>query len=654
MDAVERARQIAAKFAGGGASTGGGSVLGKRGADTQADVGGKRDKIYLPVNEYPDVKFIGLIVGPGAATIKKLQADSGARIAIRGQGSKKVPSANPTAEDMEPLHIVVDGSDAAIARAKADIDNIIQNLDKVKGAQLEAMASQRGAPQQEQSYYGAQDSSEIIQVPAVHIGRLIGKGGEMSRRLQAESGARMNIAKIGSPDRDITLSGSPSAVADLKRRIQERIAIEQNRALGGGGGGRGASGGGSYYGGDSAAAALSQGGNHGQLDHPIVLKMALPHDKCGAVIGRGGSTIRALMERTQCTIKIPSAGDPGNPNTRTISVGAYTQEQADRAKDEIFAVIQQATQQRSMEYGGAGAMTDTFNVPDQHSGMVIGKGGSNIKALQARCQCRVQIPNHCDPMTNPPSRVCTLTGSESGVKAAKLELENLIAQANMGYSQPHTDHEGRYVNPGAGGGMSNPYGNAMAVGGGGGGVGGGGYYGPPAGGAPQALAPVQQGYYGNYGAAPALVPLAAPAPAAAPAVAAEEEEVEPQDDEGKVAYYKKKYWEYASYYGAKAARDFYGDWSPAEDEAPPPGIVVAADPVDGDGNDGHSDGTRAAGTAASADRADGQVDGEEEEEMTAAEREEHEAEMKAYRDNYRTWWLEHGKAAGAPEEPPEQ
>ena len=44
------------------------------------------DKVYIPVKEFPDTNFFGLLVGPHASTLK-MEQESGAKITIRGEGS---------------------------------------------------------------------------------------------------------------------------------------------------------------------------------------------------------------------------------------------------------------------------------------------------------------------------------------------------------------------------------------------------------------------------------------------------------------------------------------------------------------------------------------------------------------------------------------
>jgi hypothetical protein len=162
--------------------------------------------------------------------------------------------------------------------------------------------------------------------------------------------------------------------------------------------------------------------------------------------------------------------------------------------------------------------------------------------------------------------------------------------------------------------------------------------------------------------------------AAQPVVAAaavEEEDKEPEDDEGKVVYYHKKFWEYASYYGKKAAREFYGDWSPAEDAPTPAGVVIKEDTADTTTDTAApipaatEENFAAAVTDATADAAAADADAGTNDDantgadvdddaapLTEEEEKAHAEEVAAYKAQYRTWWIEHGKASGAPEEPP--
>ncbi|KAK4057239.1 hypothetical protein OIO90_001734 [Microbotryomycetes sp. JL221] len=67
------------------------------------------EKIYIPVKDYPEINFFGLLVGPRGNSLKKMERESGAKISIRGKGSVKEGKGRPGHEDdeNEELHCVV-------------------------------------------------------------------------------------------------------------------------------------------------------------------------------------------------------------------------------------------------------------------------------------------------------------------------------------------------------------------------------------------------------------------------------------------------------------------------------------------------------------------------------------------------------------------
>lgn len=69
-----------------------------------------RDKLYIPVADYPDINFVGLLLGPRGNTLRELQERSGAKLAIRGKGLVKDGKSaddvgNP--ENDDDLHVLI-------------------------------------------------------------------------------------------------------------------------------------------------------------------------------------------------------------------------------------------------------------------------------------------------------------------------------------------------------------------------------------------------------------------------------------------------------------------------------------------------------------------------------------------------------------------
>ncbi|KAF8002174.1 hypothetical protein HF325_003139 [Metschnikowia pulcherrima] len=67
------------------------------------------EKLYIPIKDYPDINFVGLLLGPRGNTLRQLQEDSGAKLAIRGKGSVKdgkLADAGSLAPE-DDLHVVI-------------------------------------------------------------------------------------------------------------------------------------------------------------------------------------------------------------------------------------------------------------------------------------------------------------------------------------------------------------------------------------------------------------------------------------------------------------------------------------------------------------------------------------------------------------------
>ncbi|KAI6155579.1 hypothetical protein BKA82DRAFT_118562, partial [Pisolithus tinctorius] len=90
------------------------------------------EKVYIPVKEFPEINFFGLLVGPRGNSLKKMERDSGAKISIRGKGSVKEGKARPEqfAEDAEEdLHCLVtaDSEDKVTACVRM-INRVIETV----------------------------------------------------------------------------------------------------------------------------------------------------------------------------------------------------------------------------------------------------------------------------------------------------------------------------------------------------------------------------------------------------------------------------------------------------------------------------------------------------------------------------------------------
>jgi len=116
-----------------------------------------REKVLIPQEEFPDINFVGLLIGPRGNTLKSMERDSGAKVIIRGKGSVKEGKSNridgqPAPIETEPLHALVTGTTEeqvkiAVDRIKEIVRQAIEvpeNQNNLRKTQLRQLAMLNG------------------------------------------------------------------------------------------------------------------------------------------------------------------------------------------------------------------------------------------------------------------------------------------------------------------------------------------------------------------------------------------------------------------------------------------------------------------------------------------------------------------------------
>ncbi|KAK8858579.1 branchpoint-bridging protein [Kwoniella newhampshirensis] len=88
--------------------------------------GRPQEKVYIPVKEFPEINFFGLLVGPRGNSLKNMERLSGAKISIRGKGSVKEGKGRPgnfPQDEEDELHCLITSEDESKVRACVDLIN---------------------------------------------------------------------------------------------------------------------------------------------------------------------------------------------------------------------------------------------------------------------------------------------------------------------------------------------------------------------------------------------------------------------------------------------------------------------------------------------------------------------------------------------------
>lgn len=247
--------------------------------------------------------------------------------------------------------------------------------------------------------------------------RIIGRGGSTIQQLQEESSAQINIEKreddgTATP---VVLKGSKLNV-DHARKLIDDICEKFGGKYDNGGG---ASGGGGFGsgGGFGGFGGMAGGGDDGpQEDEDIWI----PEDKCGRVIGRGGSKINEIQSDTGANVKVHDRDSAQDGKIMVTLTGSEGQ------RSKARKIIEELTAGGG---GGGGRWERTSDMEEFDMwvetcriGRVVGKGGCKIKEIQDTFNCRVDISK---TETKDDDTLVTLTGLPDKTKEAKEYIDEL-------------------------------------------------------------------------------------------------------------------------------------------------------------------------------------------------------------------------------------
>nr|XP_054769541.1 far upstream element-binding protein 1-like [Lytechinus pictus] len=263
---------------------------------------------------------VGLVIGKGGEMIKQLQDRSGVRMVMIQDGPVNTGMSKP---------LRMTGDPQKIEEAKRMVSEVMEN----------AKNNESGG-----DFYRADSETEVV-VPKHAVGMVIGRKGEMIKRIQEQTGARVQFKEDGgrdAPKRTALIKGSQESVQRAETMVREMVNnARENRMqmdgpdmggpgpwMGDRGRGRGRGGGGPNFGNRGGG---NRGGDFGGMGGPMgggrgggapggpAHEHHVPAGKCGLVIGRGGENIRAIMSQSGAHVEISHGQHPPGQKAFLIS-----------------------------------------------------------------------------------------------------------------------------------------------------------------------------------------------------------------------------------------------------------------------------------------------------------------------------------------------
>ena len=261
--------------------------------------------------------------------------------------------------------------------------------------------------------------------PAVnYIGLILGPRGSTIKHLQESTGANIYLrgrgsSKTGENEDDddlhvLIVSSSEDALKKAERSVKDIIfdtskqADLKGRQLNQLSSSRREMG--------SGANSMPLGGQRRDLSGSETVPVEIPGDCVGAIIGKGGESIRRIMHQSNCHVQMQPSSEVRRGDARMAYLRGNPEAiaTAKRIIEDIIRSKREEMQNRKPPVEGP---SQKVKIPHHHVGLLIGKGGETIKAIQARTQCNVDIPKLAD-VDDPQHRTISITGpSEAHLKS---------------------------------------------------------------------------------------------------------------------------------------------------------------------------------------------------------------------------------------------
>ncbi|KAK2541420.1 Fubp1 [Columba livia] len=320
--------------------------------------------------------MVGFIIGRGGEQISRIQQESGCKIQIA-----------PDSGGLPERSCMLTGTPESVQSAKRLLDQIVE-----KGRPTPGFHHGDGPG----------NAVQEIMIPASKAGLVIGKGGETIKQLQERAGVKMVMIQDGpqntGADKPLRITGDPYKVQQAKEMVLELIRDQ--------GGFREVR---NEYG-------SRIGGNEG-IDVPI------PRFAVGIVIGRNGEMIKKIQN--DAGVRIQFKPDDGTTPDRIAQITGPP-DRCQHAAEIITDLL------RSVQAGNPGGPGPGGR----------GRGGETIKSISQQSGARIELQRNPPPNADPNMKMFTIRGTPQQIDYARQLIEEKIGGPvnPLGPPVPHGPH----------------------------------------------------------------------------------------------------------------------------------------------------------------------------------------------------------------------
>jgi len=185
---------------------------------------------------------------------------------------------------------------------------------------------------------------------------------------------------------------------------------------------------------------------------------SVPSDRVGLLIGKGGAKIREIQERSGARMDIAKRSEPVTPHLREVRLSGG-KEQIAIAREIINKLVTNSASfgLKPNSHHASVNPNKTIQIPSTTVGLVIGRGGDNIKKIIQETSCTIHIEKDAEAQKagrTPPQpgfQNVYLKGTDEAVELAEKAVMELVNgeknRRHIGYTTPYGQQLGQFIIP---------------------------------------------------------------------------------------------------------------------------------------------------------------------------------------------------------------
>jgi len=223
-----------------------------------------------------------------------------------------------------------------------------------------------------------------IMIPGNKVGFIIGKSGDMIRQLQERANVKMVIiqqsSEVTDSQKQLRITGEPNKVDYAQQLVKDLLVEKEMEIL-------------KYK---NKAPTHSNNNEYGSVPQSHI-DIPVSPQYIGLVIGKNGDNIKRISQETGAKVTVDVSKTDANGN-KLCQISGLNLHSVNAAAEMVNDILNYAMNNKRTPQPGTEEVK--ISVPQNKTGIVIGKGGITLRSIKQQCGCNIELEKNSKGIFN--------------------------------------------------------------------------------------------------------------------------------------------------------------------------------------------------------------------------------------------------------------